>query len=359
MAVLFSTAGEQSQWSGVLGVILENALAPVQQDWGLATALVRAGANFRALDLHEAVAKGQGELALALLENGAPVDHEDRRFQTPLFIAAREDMLEMVQLLLQKGADVHKKDEDQQTPLHVAAEHGCDAVVRVLMDAGASCGVQDFGRGFPLERAVENGHVDVVRVMMQLGVDVVASVDGFTPLHFAKTSIMMNVLLGAGADIEARDSNGKTPLNFNMENSGVETTRALVDHGADVDAQDDSGDTPLHSAVHAGPDIVAFLLGCGADETKVNVNGQTPADTVAAYGDPANRGPKLELMLRMLASAPADRIWRRRGPFLLCVARNGREPRPMALGDWGGVAAWVQALRLGNEGIFRTTVGFL
>lgn len=71
-----ATSSPQELWAGVLGVMLEGAQA--QEDWGLATALVRAGADIGTLDLHAAIRGGQDELAAAFVESGAPLDAQDR-----------------------------------------------------------------------------------------------------------------------------------------------------------------------------------------------------------------------------------------------------------------------------------------
>lgn len=113
--------------------------------------------------------------------------------------------------------------------------------------------------------------------MTELGVDVnAAAADGWTTLHFATGKIMVDVLVEAGANVEARSSaSDSKPLQMT---SRIETIRALVDHGADVKTQDKLGNTPLHSVVAVGrvyPEVVDFLLRSGADETIVNNNGKT------------------------------------------------------------------------------------
>ena len=60
---------------------------------------------------------------------------------------------------------------------------------------------------------------------------------------------VVQVLLAADADIEARKDGGQTPLHFaaQLEESGA-VIEALLAAGADAKAQDDDGETPLHRA---------------------------------------------------------------------------------------------------------------
>mmetsp|Transcript_39393 Transcript_39393/g.92606 ORF Transcript_39393/g.92606 Transcript_39393/m.92606 type:complete len:112 (-) Transcript_39393:15-350(-) len=82
-----------------------------------------------------------------------------------------------------------------------------------------------------LHRAVSNGHVE-----------------------------MTQVLLAAGADVNARNVDGKTPLHFavNLKDGRVELVQILLAAGADVDSKDRMGITPLAVAKHG--DIFAVLL---------------------------------------------------------------------------------------------------
>lgn len=383
---------QQQQWSGVLGVVLESAHK--QQDWGLATALVRAGAGVGALDLHAAIRGGQHELAAALLEHGASASERDAVGQTPLHLAAMQGSGAMAELLVNNGALVDAA-VGGWTPLFLAAEHGAVDVVRVLMAAGAGSAVREGTS--PLILAADNGHVEALKAMIDLGGDVnAAGRDGWTALHSATGKAMVDVLVEAGANIEARDEDDDTALNYLAQYHASAPMRALVGHGADINTQNGNGDTPLHFAARAAGDqgaaaLVDFLLRSGADETVVNRSNETAADVVGRREHEDDTKENMEGVRRLLANAPADRAWRRRGLLLLCIARYGgglqhnpdsscagnspggdvQEPsrtgpaggstvvEERGDGEWDRFAAWVGELGLGKEGILRAIVGFV
>ena len=94
--------------------------------------------------------------------------------------------------------------------------------------------------------------------------------------------------LDAGADPNARNRHGETPLHtvawYSQDNA--EAVRLLIAHGANVNARSNGNSTPLHSAA-SWPDnyqIVVALLEAGADVNAKTDNGATPLDYHVNYG---------------------------------------------------------------------------
>ncbi|RDS85921.1 ankyrin repeat domain-containing protein [Dyella psychrodurans] len=75
--------------------------------------------------------------------------------------------------------------------------------------------------------------------------------------------------LSAGADVNAADAQGNTPLMEAVRWEGVESVRLLIDSGANVHAHDTQGATAIIEAVaggqHGHVDIVRILIDAGAD----------------------------------------------------------------------------------------------
>lgn len=74
-----------------------------------------------------------------------------------------------------------------------------------------------------------------------------------------------------GADVNARDSTGRTSLHYAAGEDSSETIRWLLERGADVNACDGEGRSPLHCAVEQhsfrpfNPDILKLLCNSGVD----------------------------------------------------------------------------------------------
>ena len=84
--------------------------------------------------------------------------------------------------------------------------------------------------------------------------------------------------LDAGAEVDARDDDGRTALMWAArDNMDIDAIKALLDAGADVDARDDDGRTALMWAARDNTDINAIeaLLDAGADIDARDVGGRT------------------------------------------------------------------------------------
>ncbi|MGE4615296.1 MAG: ankyrin repeat domain-containing protein, partial [Planctomycetota bacterium] len=98
------------------------------------------------------------------------------------------------------------------------------------------------------------------------------------------------VLIGDGADVNASDKNGKTPLMFAARFSSTpEIVTALVAGGAEVNAMSSAGWTPLMFAAgfSSTPEIVSALVAGGAEVNAMSKAGWTPLMFAAAFSETA------------------------------------------------------------------------
>lgn len=102
-------------------------------------------------------------------------------------------------------------------------------------------------------------------------------------LHYAAAESesveVVQILLDAGADLEARDSRGGTALMSAALNQNASVTASLLAAGANIAAEDDYGATALHfAALNNGPAVLTQLMDAGADLHAVDSDGKTPFD---------------------------------------------------------------------------------
>ncbi|WP_296679723.1 ankyrin repeat domain-containing protein [Novosphingobium sp.] len=111
---------------------------------------------------------------------------------------------------------------------------------------------------------------------------------GETALHIVtqrRDLTWMQYLIGKGANVNARDVKGQTPLVVASNFSFVEGVDLLVSHGAKVDETNNAGETPLITAVHnRNIALVRILLKAGANPARSDNSGRSAIDYAAIDG---------------------------------------------------------------------------
>lgn len=135
-----------------------------------------------------------------------------------------------------------------------------------------------------------NRSLDEIQILISKGADVNAKdagLGGMTALHLVlfDDSEIAECLLQAGADANAKDDYGSTPLHVLCGAGGGEpdsyddnlgyTFAALIKAGAAVDARNAAGNTPLHETYEDA--LADLLLRAGADVEARNKEGKLPS----------------------------------------------------------------------------------
>ena len=167
-------------------------------------------------------------------------------------------------VLIDAGADVNTKAQYGSSPLHYACGAGALDVVKMLVEAGAGVRATEEGGETCLDRAAYNGHTETVRYLVGLfQVEVNHSNDeSFTALHSASEHTdVVQVLIDAGADIEAMNFEDRSPLQWACITGVLDVVKVLVRAGAGVCVTDVAGSACLaHAAYFGHTETVRYLL---------------------------------------------------------------------------------------------------
>ncbi|CAI5711852.1 unnamed protein product [Hyaloperonospora brassicae] len=145
------------------------------------------------------------------------------------------------------------------------------------------------GKGSPLHAAVHNGQLHMVNYLISKGADVnLCDHKGRRPLHVVKKSaemaLIIESLVNMGAEIDAMDKHGLTPLMSMCARASLEGSATLLDLGANVHCVAwSNGFSALEFAVNSEcTDLVALCLSKGSNPNAPTLDGNTSLHLAAA-----------------------------------------------------------------------------
>jgi cytochrome c len=181
-----------------------------------------------AADIHDAAMKGDVAAITAALDAGAGVD-ESGGPATPLYLAVRGGHYAAAKLLIERGADVNAVPTPLLGPalMPALAKRRID-LINLLLDGGANPNSQRGGEA-ALHIAARSGCLDCVKALVEAGADVNAKTkDGKTPLHLAKRSGQREVadyLMSHGVVLPT-----PAPISMKLASADVEKGRTYFTH---------------------------------------------------------------------------------------------------------------------------------
>ena len=148
------------------------------------------------------------------------------------------------------------------TPLHAASCRGHKDVVQILIDAGANAAARDSEGCTPLYEATRCGYVEVMKILLSTGCAEIEANSKCCPpaLHIAASE-------GHVAGLQELLKNGADPNSRNYKGntalhrcSNTEIARLLIDYNADIKMRNRKGLRPIDSARKSRRNDVERLL---------------------------------------------------------------------------------------------------
>ncbi|GKZ69196.1 hypothetical protein AnigIFM50267_004383 [Aspergillus niger] len=288
----------------------------------------RVGVNIRNIHtgdtaLHLAVEWRRPRIILFLLDKGAAIDMMNENGFTPLQLAAKIDNCEAISLLLQRCAQVETRSLSGFTALQLAAHARHWVAFDLLVIGGADVNAWNKqGDSLLHEQAKTSSNTAIAAKLLDQGANIEArNYQGYSPLQCAARAgnrAMWLFLLDKGAKMDVETPKGETLLHITppINDDCLDILKLALDFGHNVNAVSSQGWTPLHQAVFVGtgvPDLsfdktaeyIQMLLSCGADINARATSGAAETPLHLAVMAIVPRPPLVQLLLDLGADINA------------------------------------------------------
>ena len=201
-----------------------------------------------------------------LVDNGINPNQSNRFKQSLLHLAAQSGQVTQIELLLEKGAEINAQDLSQKTPLYLAVVHGHLSAIKCLLDKGADPTIVGIEGDTVLHVAAFYGYTPIVSLLLKYPLLHCVDEDGKQPIHKAvwghPKPDVVKLLLDAGANPNAVNKFGYTPLHWTAKHGHIESAQVLIKGGAISESVNQNHDLPFDLAVKWGQDeFVRSFLG--------------------------------------------------------------------------------------------------
>jgi ankyrin repeat protein len=209
-------------------------------------------------EIHEAVQSGDSKTVLKLIaQDPNAITHKDKAGNLPLHLAASKGDVTLINALLKAGAQVNARGFDDMTPLHYAAKANSEEACRLLLENGADRNalnglsqppaklarawvahviqsfIPKFSGAGELFDAIAAKDITRVKSLISANPPLLNAQNdrGLTALLLAAQKndlALMQLLLEAGADVNARDRDKRSALSSACDNANVDAVRLLL-----------------------------------------------------------------------------------------------------------------------------------
>lgn len=252
-----------------------------------------------------------------MLIHSASIGESDFKGMTVYHYAVKH-LPEVIEILIDfdKSHTFDWMDDKGHTPLYKACLNPPDPIqgepqgerhvtVEMLLKGGVDPSVSKADR-LPIHVAVDLGDIKCIELIIKKHPSQKEARDkryNGTPLHWAKTREVTELLCRLGCNVDTLSGTNHTPLHIMLMKNRVDCLMELLCYGADCNIGDSNGDTPLHLAVQQDDiDLVRIFVVFGANVNQKNSTNHSPRHTAAV-----SKGKNKDVILHMLHVSGAKR----------------------------------------------------
>ncbi|KAF8023877.1 hypothetical protein BT93_F1153 [Corymbia citriodora subsp. variegata] len=291
--------------------------------------MLRWGNRRKNTALHEAIRYGHSQVVRFLIKVDPYLAiYENSAGESPLYLAARGGMEEIVKWILTSCPLSAHGGSDGQTALHAAVSARHSGIVKTLLRAKPELIKQADHHGrSPLYYAAFSGCHKLVQLLLELDISsaYVMDRDGFSSLHAAASNghakVIKEIIRQCPDAGELVDLKGQNILHVAVLSGRANVVRYILEtiklEGL-INQPDDNGNTPLHLSIMERRRWIAAYLSWDArvDQTARNTKGETAFDIEEPTKEPRVIPSVTMLNWRQLC---LPHLWNFRGGFFPCT----------------------------------------
>lgn len=232
--------------------------------------------NSQQTALYLSIQQRMTSVALALLDRAPDVDLRTAA-STPLHLALQTKQTDIANRIIEKVKNKSAKNNNGQSIAHMVAIYGNKSQLQQLINHSFPLDLNDNQGTTPLFSTVINDNIELAEHLLSAGVSPDAKITSApAPLHYARSLKMVILLAEAGADVNAINPAGVSPLHIFTIQDQSDVVDYLLKHKADYKWTSQNGKNLLMTSLEQNNlSLASLYVEAGLSPHEKNHHGET------------------------------------------------------------------------------------